>query len=489
MQLPSKAHAPDTEITRVTTLLLPSVQKAKQPEEAYPPAPKKARAPAIPPGATKMIFLAKAGDSFGFTVFSKPGTTPGSTNVIVKQVVPDGPADVEGSLEPGDQLLSINSVSLVEMPFAEAEAVINSATGLTMINFCKKPHLARKPVKGVPAKGPAPLAGGAGLAAGEGASSAAAPAPPPPNPIVITQPPVDSPPLFSILSPSTSVPDFGESTTSPAISLPTLSIVTQNDAGGESSASASSSSSPPDFLGERAASEQQSARASGSVSVALSPASSVSVLSQKDSSSPVTEATNASNLNATASLIASPAPGSPMPPMSHLPSPTQILQVLPSPSPGASRVVSPDMANAAVMSTSGSMSSLSSEPHGFGRSNAKLSVGVIRGGGDNNSPTRKGPAPPNTLSFIPAVTLLSPAGIRRYSAGAMTPVPSASLQPQHNGGTIEHLTGSLPPHVDYDLRAAVIHEDADTWVLIERDQVQIPLGARASLSNYLRYKL
>ena len=446
-------------------------------EESQPPAPKKARAPAIPPGATKMIFLAKTNDSFGFTVFPKPGATPGSTMVVVKQVAPDGPADVEGSLEPGDQLLSINSQSLVEMQFAEAEALINSASGLTMFNFCKKPHLARKPVKGVPAKGARPAAPLPGLLEDNAAAGAAAPPLPPPNPIVIMQPPVDSPAVISILSPNASSAfDFGESITSPALSLPTLSIVTQSDAGGESS---SASGSPPDRLGELGggASEQQSARGSGSVSVALSGTSSVSILSPRDSSSPTTEATNVSNLNV--SHAATPAPGSPMPSMSHVPSPSQILQLLPSPSPSVSRAGSPEITpNPAMLSASGSASSVSSEPQPRGRAGAAARFHV-GGASDNTSPTRKGPAPPNTLSFIPAVTLLSPAGIRRYSAGAMTPVPNASVQPQQNGATVERVTGSLPPRVGYDMRAAVIHEDAETWILIERDQVQIPLGTHS----------
>lgn len=420
-----------------------------------------------------MIFLAKAGDSFGFTLFPKPGATPGSAMVIVKQVLPDGPADAEGSLEPGDQLLSANSVSLVDMSFTEAEALINSTNGLTMFNICKKPHLARKPVKGLPAKGAlaksAPFAGGLG---GDDAASSAPAAPPStlPNPIVIMQSPVDTPTTFSFFSPNSLGPNFGESVTSPAtISLPTLSIVTQSDAGGESS---SASASPPDGLGEPTASEQQSMRGSGSISVALSGTSSVSGLSPKDSSSPVTEATNASNLNV--SHVASPAPGSPMPSMSHVPSPSQILQLLPSPSPNSSRAASPEItANPAMLSASGSASSVHSEPHGTGSGGAKRFVGAA----STNSPTRKGPAPPNTLSFIPAVTLLSPAGIRRYSAGAMTPVPNADVQPQQSGATVEHLTGSLPPHVNYDMRIGVVHDDAETWILIERDQVQIPLGA------------
>uniref|UniRef100_T1K929 PDZ domain-containing protein n=1 Tax=Tetranychus urticae TaxID=32264 RepID=T1K929_TETUR len=74
------------------------------------------------------IQLRKSGSGLGFSIVAARSLRTGQIGIYVKSIIKGGTADLDGRLQPGDQLLSVNNHSLIDMPQEKAAKLMTQSS-------------------------------------------------------------------------------------------------------------------------------------------------------------------------------------------------------------------------------------------------------------------------------------------------------------------------------------------------------------------------
>jgi len=82
---------------------------------------------------TKIITLERGPDGLGFSIVGGYGSRHGDLPIYVKTVFEKGAAAEDGRLKRGDQLVSVNGVSLEEIAHEDAVTLLKNAKGVVTL--------------------------------------------------------------------------------------------------------------------------------------------------------------------------------------------------------------------------------------------------------------------------------------------------------------------------------------------------------------------
>ena len=82
-----------------------------------------------------ITILRSGSESLGFSLVGGVNSSKGNSPVYVRSIAPQGLAAEDGRLQPGDEILRINGVSLMGMSQEQVVQVIKQSTGNVLLTI------------------------------------------------------------------------------------------------------------------------------------------------------------------------------------------------------------------------------------------------------------------------------------------------------------------------------------------------------------------
>lgn len=85
--------------------------------------------------SVKMVTLRRGAQGFGFSIVGGSDSQHGNIPFYIKTVFPDSPADVDGRLKRGDQLLAVNGQSLDGFTHDQVVSLLKETQGAVVFTI------------------------------------------------------------------------------------------------------------------------------------------------------------------------------------------------------------------------------------------------------------------------------------------------------------------------------------------------------------------